>query len=265
MAACHIGIGYDARGPNNTIVQGEASSLLALVECVSVIQRGQADVMLTGGTGSRLNITPMLYRGDSNLSHRGDDPAGASRPYDRDRDGMVNGEGAAAFVLESRAHAESRGAEVLCRIPGHARSFEAPANGRPRPGSARERVIQLALGQSQIDVTDVGHVNAEGISTIEDDAAEAAVIARVLGQTPVTAPKSYFGNLGGGTGAVEMVASILGLVEGQIPPTLNYSVPDPSCPINVVHGQPQTTDRGTALVLSRSSTGQVVAVVLRRP
>jgi 3-oxoacyl-[acyl-carrier-protein] synthase II len=264
MVACHIGIGYDARGPNNTIVQGEASSLLALVECIAMIQRGQADVMLTGGTGSRLNLTSLMYRGDSNLSHRGEDPAGASRPFDRGRDGMVNGEGAAAFVLESRAHAESRGAQVLCHIPGHSRAFEVPGDSQTRQGDSLERTIRQAISASQIDVKNLGHVNAEGVSTVEDDAVEAAVIAKVLGETPVTGPKSYFGNLGAGTGAVEMVASVLSLVEGEIPRTLNYSQPDPNCPINVVHGQPLPTTSGTALILSRSGTGQVAAAVLQR-
>jgi 3-oxoacyl-[acyl-carrier-protein] synthase II len=265
MAACHIGIAYDARGPNNTIVQGEASTLLALVECVSVIQRGDADVMITGGTGTRLNLTAVMYRGDSNLSHRGDDPTRASRPFDRGRDGMVNGEGAAAFVLESRAHAEGRGAEILCHIPGHSRAFDVSRNGQHRSEAAIERTISQALSLAQIEAIEIGHVNAHGVSTIEDDAQEAAAISKVLGTTPVIAPKSYFGNLGGGAGAVEMVASVLSLVEGQIPPTLNYDDPDPLCPINVVHGEPLQTVASSALVLNQSSTGQAAAAVLKRP
>ena len=98
MTACHIGISLDGRGPNNTIVSGEASSLLALAECVSYMERGLADVMIAGGVGNRLNLTPIMYRGDENLSHRSADPAAASRPFDAERDGMVNGEGSAAFV-----------------------------------------------------------------------------------------------------------------------------------------------------------------------
>jgi 3-oxoacyl-[acyl-carrier-protein] synthase II len=264
MAACHIGIAFDARGHNNTIVQGEASSLLALIECVTAIQRGHADVMISGGTGSRLGLTAMMYRGDSNLSHRHDDPAGASRPFDRDRDGMVNGEGAAALVLESRSHAECRGAPALCQISGYGRAFAAPDEDRGSQASTVARTISQTLSAAGVGAANVGHVNANGLSTLADDAVEAQAIQRALGGTPVTAPKSYFGNLGAGTGAVEMVASILALVHGQVPPTLNYSRPDPGCPIQVVHGEPLRTGARAALVLNQSTTGQVAAAVLER-
>ncbi len=110
MAACHVAIAIDARGPNNSIVSGDASGLLAMVEAIQVMQRGAADVMVVGASGTRVGLTGWVYRGDLNLSHRGDDPAAASRPFDLDRDGMVNGEGAAALVLETRAHALARGA-----------------------------------------------------------------------------------------------------------------------------------------------------------
>lgn len=264
MAACHIGIAFDARGHNNTIVQGEASSLLALIECVTTIERGRADVMISGGTGSRLGLTAMMYRGDSNLSHRQDDPAGASRPFDRDRDGMVNGEGAAALVLESRGHADSRGAPVLCQVSGFGRAFAGPGDGRGQQVLAVAQTISQALSAAQIGAAEVGHVNANGLSTLEDDAMEARGIEHALGGTPVLAPKSYFGNLGGGTGAVEMVASVLALVHGQVPPTLNYTQPDPRCPIHVVQGEPMHTTARAAVVLNQSTTGQVAAAVLQR-
>lgn len=265
MAACHVGIAFDARGHNNTIVQGEASSLLALIEAASVIERGQADAMITGGTGSRLNLTAMMYRGDANLSHRGDDPARASRPFDRGRDGMVNGEGAAAFLLETRRHAERRGANILCQIAGHGRACDVTDTNRRRDGVAVQRTIFQATSQAGVDTRDIAHVNANGVSTVEDDVREATAIAETLGSTPVIAPKSYFGNLGAGTGAVEMVASVLAMVEGRIPPTLNYDQPDPHCPVKVVRGQPQPSAAGAAVVINQSSTGQAAAVVLRRP
>jgi 3-oxoacyl-[acyl-carrier-protein] synthase II len=262
MVTCHITIAHDARGPNNTITQGEASSLLALIESVCVIQRGHADVVITGGTGTRLNLTPLLHRKDDNLSHRCDHPAAASRPFDSARDGMVNGEGAAAFVLESRQHAEARGAKVLARVVGFGRSFETPSNGQLTTHGAYHRAITAALREARMQPGQIGHVNAHGISTVEDDPVEARAIYDMLGETPVTAPKSFFGNLGTGGGAVELAVSVLAFEHGEVPATLNYENPDSQCPINVIHGHPLRPQHQSAIVLNKSSTGQVAAVLL---
>lgn len=266
MAACHIGIALDARGPNNTIALGEASSLLALIEAIRVIQRGHADVMLVGGTGNRLNLTPMLYRGDSNCSHRADDPAAASRPFDADRDGLVNGEGAAVFVLEQEEHAVRRGATVFARVLGGGCGYERVDGRQPRTGAAISTSIERALRDAQLTPGDIGHVNAHGVSTIEDDILEAQTIRQCLGDVPVTAPKSFFGSLGAGGGAVELVVSVLGFEQGWIPPTLNYQTPDPRCPIQVIHGSPaELRDPRTALLLNQSGTGQTAAVAIAAP
>lgn len=262
MIACHISIAYDARGPSNSIVHDNTSSLLSVIEAARVIQRGGADVMICGGTGSRLDLTQMQYRTAENLSHREDDPAAASRPFDADRDGLVNGEGAGAFVLERRDHAEARGATILASVLGSGNAFEARMNGAVATGVGVERSIQQALTEGDVAVADLGHVNAHGLSTIEDDQYEAQAIHRTLGDIPVTAPKSFFGNLGGGSGAVEMVASVLALQHGEVPFTLNYETPDPSCPIQVIRDTPLTGTTGTALVLNQSGPGQAVAVLL---
>jgi 3-oxoacyl-[acyl-carrier-protein] synthase II len=262
MVACHIGIAQDAQGPNNTITLGEASSLLAVMEGASIIERGAADVMIVGGAGSRLNLTPMLYRGDLNLSHRADDPAAASRPFDRLRDGMVNGEGSGAFVLESREFAQRRGARPLARILGFGRSYEVLGNGRAPTGHGVRNSIVAALRSSGRQPVDIGHVNAHGISTVAGDRLEAQAIRATLGEVPVTAPKSFFGNLGAGGGAVEMAASVLGLQTGEVPRTLNYEEPDPDCPIAVVHGQSLMTEQRVALILNQSGTGQTAALVV---
>ena len=126
MVACHIGIAHDARGPNNTICQGEASSLLALIEAALIIERGHADVMITGGSSSRMTATSMLYRGMDQLSRRIDTPETACRPFDATRDGAVNGEGAATFVLEREEFAAARGAKILARVTGWGMAFAAP-------------------------------------------------------------------------------------------------------------------------------------------
>jgi 3-oxoacyl-[acyl-carrier-protein] synthase II len=260
MVACHIGIFLDARGPNNTVAVGEASSLLAIIEAMNVLSRGHADVMIAGGTGSRLSLTPMMYRGDANLSHRADNPAAACRPFDAQRDGMVNGEGAAAFILETRAHAEGRGAKILARLLGYGRTYE---TGQSEQSIAA--ALRGALATARLSPADVGHVNAHGISIVLDDAVEAAAIRQVLDDVPVTAVKSYFGNLGGGGGAVELAASILSFAHGEVPRTLNYEHPDPRCPVNVIHGASLRSDKPTAVALNKSGTGQTTAVAVSGP
>jgi 3-oxoacyl-[acyl-carrier-protein] synthase II len=264
MTASHIAIAHDARGPNNSIVLGDVSSLLAVAEAAAVIQRGWADVMLTGGTGCRLHPTALVARGDALLSHRTDDFRRASRPFDRERDGLVNGEGAAAIMLESRAHAERRGARIRGRLLSWASRCEPRARRTGVTGSSLRQAIQAALAAARLEPWAVGHVNAHGVGTIEMDRAEAAAIAAELDDVPVTAPKSLFGHLGAGGGAVELAASVLGLEVGLVPPTLNYDTPDPACPVNVVHGAPLAGRPGTALAMNFCSTGQAAAVALAR-
>lgn len=265
MPACHIGIAQDIRGPNNTLVLGEVSSLAAVIEATRAIQRGTADAMISGGVGSRLHPTIWVHQQAMEYSHHGDDPAGACRPFDAQRDGMINGEGGAAFVLERRDKAEARGAKILARILGFATAFEPVAKGKTTTGSAIRRVIEGALASAGLKPGDVGHVNAHGMSTVHDDRIEAQAIRDTLGDTPVTAFKSYFGNLAAGSGAVEMAASLLGLQQGLIPPTLNYEHPDPACPVNVIHGEPLRGAAPVALLLNHALTGQATAVVLTLP
>ncbi len=265
MPACHIGIARDARGPNNSLTLAEVSSLSALSEAIRVIQRGQADAMIAGGTSSRNHPTIWVRRGAYQLSQRVDEPAAACRPFDADRDGMVHGEGAGAFVLESRPHAEARGARILARILAFANAFEPHRPGQPLQGTAMRTAIRQALDRAGLRPNDIGHVNADGLSTTFDDQVEAQAIRETLGDVPVTAPKSYFGNLSAGTGAVEMAASVVALEKGEIPATLNYTRPDPACPVNVIHGKPAPLGRPVALVLNHSRIGQSVALVVAGP
>ncbi len=265
MPACHVAIALDARGPNNTIVLAEASSLLAIAEGAAVIERNHADVMIVGGTGSRVHPLSWAFRDNWMHSRKYEQPGEISRPFDVRRDGMVYGEGAAALILEERGAAEARGAKVLARICGFANAFEACTPGKPFAGRAIRSAIGQSLRAADIGPADVGHVNAHGLSTVAHDQAEASAIRDALGDVPVTAPKSYFGNLGAGTGAVELIASLVAFETGEIPRTLNYEQPDPSCPINVIHGAPQRTNGKAALVLNQTSMGQSVAMVLRRP
>jgi 3-oxoacyl-[acyl-carrier-protein] synthase II len=266
MAACHIGIARDARGPNNTIVLGEASSLLAISEGARIIERGAADAMIVGGISSRLHPAALAYRASDQLSHRNDDPQRASRPFDARRDGMVNGEGAGTLVLEASEHARRRGARVLGRVLGTASRFEPGLpNGPLAPGKAIRAALAAALQDADLKPQEIGHVSAHGVSTIERDRAEAGAIRDLLGDVPVTAPKSYFGNAGAASGAVEAVVNLLALERGEIPVTLNYEHLDPECPVCVVAGRPRPIERPTVALLGHNTMGQAATVILAGP
>lgn len=263
MPACHISIAQDARGPNNTIQQAEASSLLAISEAAGVIERGVADVMLAGASSSRLHPLDWIKSCLSEqLSPGGEDPRRASRPFDAMRDGLVRGEGAAVFILESRRHAQARGARILARILGRASACEPRLNGTPVSGDGLRRAMAWALDRAALTPADVGHVNAHGLSTVDGDAGEARAIRELLGDVPVTALKSYFGNLYAAAGAVEMAASVLSLEQGLVPPTLNYQRPDQACPIQVVQDGPLSGTRPTCLLVNQTTIGQAAALLI---
>ncbi|MCS7238802.1 MAG: beta-ketoacyl-[acyl-carrier-protein] synthase family protein [Thermoguttaceae bacterium] len=265
MPACHIGIAQDARGPNNTIVLGEVSSLAAMAEAARVLQRGAADIMIAGGAGCRIHPIVWSRRSAYYPAEWDGPPEKASRPFDKARCGQVFGEGAAAFVLERADHAHARGARPLAKLLGFASTFEPCPQGRLPTGQAIRRAIVETLRQAGMSPTEVGHVNAHGLSTRHDDRIEAQAIAAVLPDVPVTAPKSFFGNLAAGTGAVEAAASVLAIQSGFIPPTLNYEEPDPECPINVVAGKPAPLQKPTALCLNHTHFGQAMALLLAHP
>jgi 3-oxoacyl-[acyl-carrier-protein] synthase II len=242
---------------------------------VRLIERGAADVVITGGTGYRLNSMSWCFRTDDFSSHRFEDMAAACRPFDADRDGTVWGDGSAALILEERRHAEARRAPIFARVLGDASAFEppraagyvpAPSHAAKTPGrSATSRVIDGALQRARLTAADVGHVNAHGLGTREHDRQEATAIRESLGDVPVTALKGFLGNAGAGCGAIEAVASILAFHEGQIPFTLNYDRPDPACPINVVSKSPAPLGTATALLLNQNTAGEAAAILLAGP
>ncbi|MCC7474343.1 MAG: beta-ketoacyl-[acyl-carrier-protein] synthase family protein [Pirellulales bacterium] len=265
MPACHIGIRYDARGPNNTISQGDVSSLLALGEATDVIRRGHADVMIVGGTGTRINLSDLMWHRGARMACEGQaDPAEVSRPFDARRSGMVCGEGAAQLVLESREFAERRGARPLARVVSTATRNESSAVGQSPSGDAIRRAIGAVLGAAAdrgIEPSGIGYVNAHGLSTREDDPIEAAAICGTLGEVPVTAPKSFFGNLGPGSGMVELAVSVLAMEHGVIPPTLNYTTADPDCPVTVV-AELAEFQHAAFLKLNHNAIGQAAAAII---
>lgn len=267
MPACHVAIEHDARGPNNTITSCESSALLALAEAMRVIQRGAADAMIVGACSSYihpLEITRLnLYESLS----RGEDPAHACRPFDKNRDGTVVGEGAAAFVLERWEHAVRRGAPIYCEVLGVGAGCDGRDPANRAGGIGLVRAIQSALRQSDITPTDLGHINAHGKGTQRDDLAEARAYHTALGQVaeviPVTALKSYFGHFDAGAGAVELAGSLLAMRYGRLPMTLNYRTPDPLCRLNIVRDEPMKMTSGVALSVNRTRMGQSAAAVIR--
>jgi 3-oxoacyl-[acyl-carrier-protein] synthase II len=262
MIASHVSITHDARGPNNTIHHADVSGLLAVMEAARVIQRGAADVMLAGGASSQM--TPFdwsCHYAIRQLSHRQGNPAEVLRPFDADRDGEVCGEGAGTFILESRRHAEARGAKILARVVGCASASE-PRNGNSLHGNGLKRAIAVAMAEAAVGPAQIGHVNAHGTSTIPADELEAQVLHACVPNVPVTAPKSYFGNLGAAGGAIEMAASVLAIVEGRVPATLNYQKPDPKCPVEVIATEPLESAQAAALVINWTPAGQAAVVVL---
>ncbi len=262
MTASHISIIHNAQGPNNTISQSDAGGILALGEALRMIQYDRADAVLVGGADARVaNINLVRFALAGRLSRRNDDPERACRPFERDRDGEVLGEGASVLVLEERERALARGANIHGEIRGFASAFDLERNGLDL-GLA----IRNALAAAGVAPSEVGHVNAHGCGSRVGDAWEAAGIAEVFGscqpEIPVTAFKSYFGNLGAGSGLVELAASLVAARHGQVLPTRNFENADPACPIHVLK-QPRAARLPHFVKISCTDLGQCGVVVVR--
>jgi len=264
MPACQISIGLDARGPSNSITLCRCSSLAAIVESVRTIERGSADVMVAGGCGNRVNQDFQTRAKSYFVAPRRENPSSVPRPFDADRCGSVLGEGSGAFVLESRAFAEARGATIYATVKGFAQTNEPTPHNRRPTGSAIQRSIQLALKHANLSPSDIGLVNPDGLGSVHDDRIEAEAIWTVLGDVPVSATKGNFGDLGSGTGAVELAAAVLAMQTGMIPPTRNHEKTAADCPINVVHGQPLATGTSAILKMNQTRMGRAFSIVLTR-
>ncbi len=267
MAACHVAIEHEARGPNNTITACESSALLALSEGLGVINRDAADVMIVGACSSHLSPIELTRQHLYESLSRGDDPNAACRPFDRFRDGTVIGEGSAAFVLERYEHAVRRGATIYAEVLGVGAGCDGASASNRSEGVGLVRAIQSALRQANVDPRDLGHINAHGKATQRDDWAESRAYHNALGMAaekiPVTALKSYFGHFDAGAGAVELAGSLLAMRHGILPATLNYRNPDPLCRLNVVHDEPVRLLSPLALSVNRTRMGQSAAAIVR--
>src|SRR5262249_3003858 len=189
-------------------------------------------------------------------------PSAAVRPFDARRDGHVWSEGAAVVVLESRRHAEKRGARIHARFKGWGATFEPVDSNRNLSGSGLRRAIAVAMNQASTKPGDVGHGKARGLSTVRDDAVEARVLASTLPETPVTALKGQLGNAGAAGSVMELAAAVLAAESGCIPALRNYETPDPACPVNAVRGEPRKGRPADALSVTWMPFGQAAAVLV---
>jgi 3-oxoacyl-[acyl-carrier-protein] synthase II len=243
MAAGLVSIRYGAKGPNWSPVSACATSAHAIGEAWKSIKLGECDAVLAGG--AEASITPLGIGGFSvmkALSNRNDNPAGASRPFDKDRDGFVMGEGAGVVVLEELEHAKKRGANILAELVGYGANSDANHVTAPAPeGEGAARCMRLALKSAGMNPEDIGYINAHGTSTPYNDANETKAIKTVFGaharKVAVSSTKSMTGHMLGAAGGAEAVVSVLALQRGVLPPTINYTTPDPECDLDYVPNQ----------------------------
>ncbi len=267
MPASHVAIYNDLRGPSNSITVREASANLSIAEATTIIKRGSADVMVAGSTGSRIHLLRTIHvvlqeqLADRHTNAIGGDPTKACRPFDTDRNGMVLGEGAGTLILETLESAEKRGAKIWGEVIGYGSSSVAHPQGGADCQTAFANVIKASLETSGLQPTEIGHIHAHGLSSVKSDREEAAAIAETLPGIPVTAAKSYFGNLGSGSGVVEMIASIMALSHRQLFPILNCDSPAADCPIRLA--QAGESPGNSFINLNTTPQGQASAVVIR--
>jgi 3-oxoacyl-[acyl-carrier-protein] synthase II len=269
-ASCNIAIEVGAHGPNNTNGMSCASGTIAVGEAFRAIRDGYADVMLGGGCEAPL--APLSYGAFAiirAMSTRNDDPATASRPFDRGRDGFVMGEGAAVLVLEERGRAIARGARIYAEVLGFGTTNDAFHMTAPRPdGSQAARSMRLALRDAGVSAEDIGYVNAHGSSTPLNDSTETAAIKQVLGphayRIPVSGTKGYYGHALGASGAIEAAICALVLERGWVPPTVNLRDPDEACDLDYVPGTGRDHAAEAALSNSFGFGGINAALVLRK-
>ncbi len=245
LAPGHIAIRFGAKGINLATTSACASGSHAIGEAFRMIRQGFLDAAITGGTEAAL--TPLGLGGFAvmrALSTRNDDPTRASRPFDRERDGFVMSDGAAALVLEERERAIARGAKILAEIVGYGTSGDAHHITAPAPnGEGAARCMRMCLRDDDLDPTEVDYINAHGTSTPQGDLAETQAIKQVFGEhaakIAVSSTKSMTGHLLGAAGAVESVYIVLAMQRGIIPPTINYEYPDPECDLDYVPNTPR--------------------------
>ena len=270
MAAGLVAIHTGAKGPNSCPVTACAAGSNAVGDAFRLIQRGFAQAMICGGAEAA--VTPLSVAGFASaraLSTRNDDPAHASRPFDRDRDGFVMGEGSGILLLEELEHAKSRGARIYAEIVGYGLTCDAYHMTSPAPaGEGAARAMQLALKDANLNPDRISYVNAHGTSTAANDVNETAAIKTALGEAAykiaISSTKSMTGHLLGGSGGIEAVATVLAIANDSIPPTINLDNPDPECDLDYVPHSSRAQKVEVALSNSFGFGGHNVTIAFKK-
>jgi len=268
-SSCNIAIELGVRGPNSTNSMSCASGTIAVGEAFRQVRDGYADVMIAGGAEAPLS--PLCFGAFAlirAMSTRNDDPGSASRPFDRDRDGFVMGEGSAVLILEARSRAIARGAPIYGEVLGYGLTNDAHHMTAPLPdGSQAARSITLALADAEIAPNDVTYVNAHGSSTPLNDPTETLAIKRVFGdhayRMPVSSTKGYYGHALGASGAIEAAICALALRNRWVPPTVNLETPDEACDLDYVPSVGRPADLDVVVSNSFGFGGINAAIVMR--
>jgi 3-oxoacyl-[acyl-carrier-protein] synthase II len=270
MPAGHLASLFGAQGPNVNCLTACAASSQAVGEAVEIIRRGEADVMLSGGTHTMIH--PFGVTGFNlltALSTRNDEPTRASRPFDRDRDGFVLGEGAGFVVLESLEHAQRRGAAIRGEITGYGSTADAFRITDTHPeGRGAISCIKMALADAGLGQNDIQYINAHGTSTTVNDKVETLAIKKVFGEQaykiPVSSTKSMMGHLIAAAGATELILCLLAIRDNVVPPTINYETPDPECDLDYVPNTSRPWPVNAALSNSFGFGGQNITLIAQR-
>lgn len=268
MASGQISIITGAKGPNSAAVTACATGTNTIGDSFKVIQRGDADVMIAGG--AEATITPLGMAGFCAMramSTRNDEPERASRPFDRDRDGFVMGEGSGVLILESLEHAQKRGARIYAEVAGYGMSGDAHHITEPDPDGA-VRCMTRAIRDAGLEPEDVDYINAHGTSTPLGDVSEISAIKKAFGdharKLAVSSTKSITGHMLGAAGGVEAVISVLALQHGMIPPTMNVDNQDPQCDLDVVPNEARKADLRVVMSNSFGFGGHNATIVLKK-
>ncbi|MBS0263819.1 MAG: beta-ketoacyl-ACP synthase II [Planctomycetes bacterium] len=267
MPAAHLAALFNAQGPNLNCLTACAASSQAIGEATEIIRRGDADVMLSGGSHSMIHAFGVTgFNLLTALSTHNDEPTKASRPFDKNRDGFVLGEGAGMLVLEELEHARARGAHIYGEVVGYGTTADAFRITDTHPeGRGAVSCIQMALRDAGLGTGDINYVNAHGTSTEVNDRVETMAIRKALGQdaykTPVSSIKSMMGHLIAAAGSVEAITCLLAIRDGVIPPTINYETPDPECDLDYVPNHARESKLKTALSNSFGFGGQNISLI----
>ena len=270
MAAGEVSIRHKAKGPNMAVVTACATGNHSIGEAFRIIQRDEADVMICGGSESALTI--MGFGGFCALralSKRNDEPARASRPFDRERDGFVMGEGAGIVILEELEHALKRGTEIYCELAGYGANGDAYHITAPSPeGEGAAKCMKLCIDDASARPEEVDYINAHGTSTVYNDKVETIAIKKVFGghakKLAVSSTKSVTGHVLGAAGGVELIACVLAIKHNIAPPTINLENPDPDCDLDYVPNKPRNMKIDIALSNSLGFGGHNASLLVRR-